>query len=42
VFLAITHEAPVLRPGVPEKIAIVAEELRKMYPGQADRAVGVT
>jgi hypothetical protein len=41
VFLAITHEAPVLRPGVPEKIAIVAEELRKMYPGQADRAVGV-
>lgn len=42
VFLAITHEAPVLRPGVPEKIAIVAEELGKMYPGQADRAVGVT
>jgi len=41
VFLAITHEAPILRPGVPEKIAIVAEELRKMYPGQADRAVGV-
>jgi predicted nucleic acid-binding Zn-ribbon protein len=41
VFLAITHEAPVLRPGVPEKIAIVAEELGKMYPGQADRAVGV-
>jgi chromosome segregation ATPase len=41
VFLAITHEAPVLRPGVPEKIAIVAEELRKMYPGEADRAVGV-
>ena len=32
VFLAITHEAPVLRPGVPEKIAIVAEELGKMYP----------
>jgi chromosome segregation ATPase len=42
VFLAITHEAPVLRPGVPEKIAIVAEELGKMYPGQADRTVGVT
>jgi predicted nucleic acid-binding Zn-ribbon protein len=41
VFLAITHEVPVLRPGVPEKIAIVAEELGKMYPGQADRAVGV-
>jgi predicted nucleic acid-binding Zn-ribbon protein len=41
VFLAIAHEAPVLRPGVPEKIAIVAEELGKMYPGQADRAVGV-
>jgi predicted nucleic acid-binding Zn-ribbon protein len=40
-FLAITHEAPILRPGVPEKIAIVAEELGKMYPGQADRAVGV-
>jgi hypothetical protein len=39
VFLAITHEAPVLRPGVPEKIAIVAEELGRMYPGQADRAV---
>ena len=39
VFLAITHEAPLLRPGLPEKIAIVAEELGKMYPGQADRAV---
>jgi hypothetical protein len=41
VFLAITHEAPDLRPGVPEKIAIVAEELGKMYPGPADKAVGV-
>ncbi|HXM04938.1 MAG TPA: hypothetical protein VN939_20155, partial [Chthoniobacterales bacterium] len=39
VFLAVTHEAPTLRPGLPEKIAIVAEELGKMYPGQADRAV---
>ena len=32
VFLAVTHEAPTLRPGLPEKIAIVAEELGKMYP----------
>jgi predicted nucleic acid-binding Zn-ribbon protein len=32
VFLAVTHEAPSLRPGLPEKIAIVAEELGKMYP----------
>ncbi|MFY9988453.1 MAG: hypothetical protein WAK31_27110 [Chthoniobacterales bacterium] len=32
VFLALTHEAPTLRPGLPEKIAIVAEELGKMYP----------
>jgi predicted nucleic acid-binding Zn-ribbon protein len=39
VFLAVTHEAPTLRPGLPEKIAIVAEELGKMYPGQADRTV---
>jgi predicted nucleic acid-binding Zn-ribbon protein len=38
-FLAVTHEAPALRPGLPEKIAIVAEELGKMYPGQADRTV---
>jgi hypothetical protein len=32
VFLAVTHEAPMLRPGLPEKIATVAEELGKMYP----------
>lgn len=32
VFLAVTHEAPTLRPGLPEKIAVVAEELGKMYP----------
>jgi hypothetical protein len=32
VFLAVTHEAPTLRPGLPEKIATVAEELGKMYP----------
>jgi len=32
VFLAVTHEAPTLRPGLPEKIAIVTEELGKMYP----------
>jgi predicted nucleic acid-binding Zn-ribbon protein len=32
VFLAVTHEAPTLRSGLPEKIAIVAEELGKMYP----------
>jgi hypothetical protein len=32
VFLAVTHEAPTLRPGLPEKIANVAEELGKMYP----------
>jgi hypothetical protein len=31
-FLAVTHEAPTLRPGLPEKIATVAEELGKMYP----------
>jgi len=32
VFLAVTHEAPTLRPGLPEKIGTVAEELGKMYP----------
>jgi len=32
VFLVVTHEAPTLRPGLPEKIATVAEELGRMYP----------
>jgi predicted nucleic acid-binding Zn-ribbon protein len=38
VFLAVTHEAPTLRPGLPEKIAIVAEELGKMYPAGTPKA----
>jgi predicted nuclease with TOPRIM domain len=32
IFLVVSHERPKLHPGVEEKLAIVAEELDKMYP----------
>jgi hypothetical protein len=32
VFLVVSHEGPKLHPGVEEKLAVVAEELAKMYP----------
>jgi len=41
-FLVVRHEAPKLRPGLPEKLAIVAEELGKMYPTRPDGAVEVS
>ena len=40
VFLLATHEAPNLRPGIPEKLAIVADELGKMYPVRQETALG--
>jgi hypothetical protein len=33
IFLVVSHERPKLHPGVEEKLAVVAEELDKMYPG---------
>jgi predicted nucleic acid-binding Zn-ribbon protein len=33
IFLIVSHERPKLHPGVEEKLAVVAEELDKMYPG---------
>jgi predicted nucleic acid-binding Zn-ribbon protein len=33
IFLIVSHERPRLHPGVEEKLAVVAEELDKMYPG---------
>jgi hypothetical protein len=41
-FLLVTHEAPNLRPGLPEKLSVIAEELGKMYPARPDRTVDVT
>ena len=32
IFLVVSHERPKLHPGVEEKLAVVAEELDKMYP----------
>jgi predicted nucleic acid-binding Zn-ribbon protein len=32
IFLIVSHERPRLHPGVEEKLAVVAEELDKMYP----------
>ena len=32
IFLIVSHERPKLHPGVEEKLAVVAEELAKMYP----------
>jgi predicted nucleic acid-binding Zn-ribbon protein len=32
IFLVVSHERPRLHPGVEEKLAVVAEELDKMYP----------
>jgi predicted nucleic acid-binding Zn-ribbon protein len=32
IFLVVSHERPKLHPGVEEKLAIVSEELDKMYP----------
>ncbi len=45
IFLIASHERPKLHPGVEEKLAVVAEELAKMYPTSAaasgkDRLVG--
>ena len=35
IFLIASHEGPRLHPGVEEKLAVVAEELAKMYPASA-------
>jgi hypothetical protein len=32
IFLVVSHERPKLHPGIEEKLAVVAEELDKMYP----------
>ncbi|MBV8813883.1 MAG: hypothetical protein JO271_05290 [Verrucomicrobia bacterium] len=39
-FLLVTHEAPNLRPGLPEKLSVITEELGKMYPAP-DRRLDV-
>jgi predicted nucleic acid-binding Zn-ribbon protein len=36
LFLLVSHEAPKLRPGVEEKLTVVAEELAKMYCASAN------
>jgi hypothetical protein len=38
LFLLALHESPKLHPGVEEKLAVVAEELAKMYPGGEETA----
>ena len=40
IFLVVSHERPRLHPGVEEKLAIVAEELDKMYPRAANGIPG--
>jgi Chromosome segregation ATPases len=38
IFLVVSHERPKLHPGVEEKLAVVAEELDKMYPRVGNRS----
>ena len=38
IFLVVSHERPKLHPGVEEKLAVVAEELDKMYPKAQETA----
>jgi predicted nucleic acid-binding Zn-ribbon protein len=40
IFVVVSHERPKLHPGVEEKLAIVAEELDKMYPRAGDEIPG--